>query len=65
MKRPYLRPRLEAYSYLPERGYEGSRVALHKDYVLIEGNDGTTLRSPENYVEYIEDGEFTTGEWDF
>lgn len=64
MKKPYLKPQLEQYSYLPEEGYANT-VALHTDYALIEGNDGSTLRSSEEVSEYTDvSGEWETGSWE-
>jgi hypothetical protein len=63
MKKPYLKPQLEHYSYLPEEGYANS-VALHTDYALIEGHDGSTLRTSEEVTEVTDDGgEWMAGEW--
>jgi hypothetical protein len=54
---------LEHYSYLPEEGYANS-VALHTDYALIEGSDGSTLRASEEVTEVTDDGgEWMAGEW--
>lgn len=64
MKRTYIKPALEVYRYGAERGYNVS-VGLHRDYVLIQGDDGQTLRASEEVTEYTdESGEFTTGVWD-
>ncbi len=64
MKKPYLKPQLEQYSYLPEEGYANT-VALHTDYALIEGNDGSTLRASEEVGEYTDaSGEWETGLWE-
>lgn len=62
-KRKYIKPLLENFEYMPEEGFATS-IALHKDYVLIQGDDSRTLRSAEEVTEYTEDGEFTTGLWD-
>ena len=63
MKKTYIKPELELFSYSPEEGYNVS-LALNKDFVLIEGNDRSTLRASEEITEYTdENGEFTTGEW--
>lgn len=64
MKRPYVKPTLEVYLYSPEKGYYVS-VGLHRDYVLIQGEDHNTLRASEEVTEYTdESGEFTVGDWD-
>lgn len=63
-KRKYTVPRAEVYIYDPEEGFAVS-VALHKDYVLIEGNDNTTRRASDEITEYTDNsGEFTIGSWD-
>lgn len=64
MRRKYIKPQLETYLYRAEEGYATS-VALHKDYVLIEGDDRRTLRGAEEVTEITDNtGEWTTGEWD-
>lgn len=64
MKRKYIKPTVENYRYLPEEGYAAT-VALYKDYILIEGNDRTTLRAADEVSEYTDaTGEWTTGEWE-
>ncbi len=63
MKRKYVSPALEVYSYLAEEGY-ATTVALHKDYVLIEGNNQDVLRASEEFAEVTEeDGEYVGGGW--
>ncbi|MBP3763820.1 MAG: hypothetical protein J6I49_08090 [Bacteroidales bacterium] len=63
MKRRYIKPTLELFLYEAEEGY-GTTVALHKDYVLVEGNDNNTLRSSEEIVTNTDaDGEYETGGW--
>lgn len=65
MKRPYIKPQLEIFSYMPEEGYANT-VALHKDYVLIEGNDRSTQRASDEITEFTDDdGEYTIGMWEF
>lgn len=65
MKKPYIKPQLETYFYNPEEGYASS-IALHKDWVLIEGQDQETRRASEEVSEYTdESGEFEIGTWDF
>lgn len=55
---------LEDFSYFPEKGY-ATTVALHKDYILIEGNDHSTLRATDEVSEYTDgSGEWSAGEWD-
>ena len=64
MKRHYIKPIVEVYSYMPESGYATS-VALHKDYVLIEGNDANTRRASDELTEYTDkEGEYTIGLWE-
>lgn len=63
MKRTYVKPALEVYDYLAEEGYANT-VALHRDYVLIEGNDNSTTRASEEITEITDgDGEYTASEW--
>lgn len=65
MKRIYVKPALEVYDYLAEEGYANT-VALHRDYVLIEGNDHSTTRTSEEITDITdESGEYTAAEWDF
>ena len=45
MKKQYITPALEAYTYSPEEGY-ATTVAL-KDYVLIEGTEKHSLLSAD------------------
>lgn len=64
MKRQYIKPCLEVYTYMPEKGFAHT-VALHKDYVLIEGNDRNTRRASEEITEFTDDnGEYTIGLWE-
>lgn len=64
MKKLYVKPALELFEYDPEEGFAVS-VALHKDYVLIEGDDRSTLRSADEVTEYTDNqGQWTTGDWD-
>lgn len=64
MKKRYIKPMLEDFSYFPEKGY-ATTVALHKDYILIEGNDHSTLRATDEVSEYTDgSGEWSAGEWD-
>ena len=63
MKRKYVSPALEVYSYLAEEGY-ATTVALHKDYVLIEGNNQDVLRASEEFAEVTDEtGEYMGGSW--
>ena len=64
MKKQYIKPMMETYSYLPEEGYKVS-VALDKDYVLIEGQtDDRTLRASEEVTEFTDNsGEYERGLW--
>lgn len=68
MKRTYIKPELELFSYLPEKGY-ATTVALHdevRDYVLVEGTDRSSTLNSEEVSEYTDNtGEYTTGTWDF
>ena len=64
MKKRYIKPILEVYSYQAEEGY-ATTVALQKDYVLIEGNDRESLRSADEVTEYTDaEGQFSAGKWD-
>lgn len=65
MKKKYIKPTVELFDYLPEQGFAWSQpVALHKDYVLIEGTDGSTLRAEDEVTEYTdENGEYEVGVW--
>lgn len=62
MKKQYIKPALEAYTYSPEEGY-ATTVAL-KDYVLVEGTESRSLLSADEVTEYQEGGEYNTGDWD-
>lgn len=65
MKRTYVKPALEVYSYLAEEGYAHT-VALHRDHVLIEGNDNSTTRASEEIMEVTDySGEYTAGDWGY
>jgi len=49
---------------MPEKGFANT-VALHKDYVLIEGNDRNTRRASEEITEFTDnEGEYTIGLWE-
>ncbi len=64
MKRIYVKPALEVYDYLAEEGY-ATTVALHRDYVLIEGNDHSTTRASEEITDITDaDGEYTASSWE-
>ena len=65
MKKTYIRPEIEIFQYAPEEGFANS-LALYKDYVLIEGDDRSTMRASEEVTEFTDaEGEYVTGEWDF
>ncbi len=67
MKKKYIPPTLELFEYMPEKGYANSQVvALHKDYVLVEGNDRETLRAVDEVTEYTdpESGQYEIGLWE-
>ena len=64
MKKPYIKPTIEKFLYQSEEGFARS-IALYKDYVLIEGNDGSTRRTEEEITEITnDDGEYITGSWE-
>lgn len=64
MKKTYIKPTVEVYRYQAEEGYANSQpVALHTDYVLIEGDDRENLMVSDEVTEYTEGNEYTTGEW--
>ena len=64
MKKPYIKPTIETFLYQSEEGFARS-IALYKDYVLIEGNDGSTRRTEEEITEITnDDGEYITGSWE-
>lgn len=69
MKKRYITPIVEVYLYSAEKGYATS-LALEintrdRDYVLIEGNDRSSMRASEEVTEYTDhSGQYETGEWD-
>lgn len=64
MKKAYITPTVEVFNYMPEEGYSNSQpVALHTDYVLIEGDSREDLMVSDEVTEYTENNEYTTGEW--
>jgi hypothetical protein len=67
MKKRYIKPELEVFSYLPEEGY-ATTVALRNrttDYVLVEGTDRGSFLTADEVSEYTgSDGEWTTGLWE-
>ena len=64
MKKRYIKPTIEVYRYMPEEGYANSQpVALHADYVLIEGDNREDLMVSDQVTEYTENDEYTTGAW--
>lgn len=63
-KKLYIIPQIESYLYQAEEGYLVT-VALQKDYVLIEGNDNTTLRLSDELTEMTStEGEYDFADWD-
>ncbi len=63
MKKKYIKPQIEAYRYSAEEGYSVS-IALHRDYILIEGDDHNVMRSSDEMSEYTDaSGEYSTGLW--
>ncbi len=66
MKKSYIKPQLEVYMYSAEKGFAWSGIGLHKDYVLIEGNERETTRGSEELSEYTDNtGEYESGLWGF
>ena len=64
MKRQYKKPEIEIFEYMPEDGYAVS-VALHKDYVLVEGQNRDILRSADEVTEYTDEtGQYEIGIWE-
>ena len=67
MKKRYIKPELELFSYQPEEGY-ATTVALRdrvSDYVIVEGSDRRSLLTADEVTEYTDNsGEYTTGEWE-
>lgn len=64
MKKPYVKPIVEVFNYMPEEGYSNSQaVALHTDYVLVEGDSREDLMVSDEVTEYSENDEYTTGSW--
>lgn len=66
MKKKYIKPIVEQFQYMPEKGYAWSQpVALHKDYVLIEGDDRQNNMVSDEVTEYTdEQGEYSIGLWE-
>ncbi len=65
MKKPYIKPTVENYTYRPEQGFAKTPIYLRKDYVLIEGDDRSTLRSADEVTEFTDDnGEYQVGLWE-
>lgn len=63
-KQRYIKPEVEVYRYAAEKGYYQS-VALHTDYILLEGNDRSTLRATEGVTELTDEGgEYEVGLWE-
>ena len=68
MKLTYIKPTLEVYRYQPECGYQQSLyVGLSKkDYILLEGTDGTKPRTGEEITEITDaSDEYESGLWSF
>lgn len=70
MKKRYIKPQLEAYSYQPEKGFAYTVGLTNenkmRDYVLIEGEDRGTRRATDELTEYTNaEGEYETGMWSF
>jgi len=64
MKKKYIKPTIEVYGYEAEEGFAWSQpVALHADYVIVEGDSREDLMVSDEVTEYTENGEYTTGEW--
>lgn len=64
MKKRYIKPAIELFQYSTELGFAHS-VAKYKDYVLIEGDDRSTMRAAEEVTEFTDDGgDYMTGEWE-
>lgn len=69
MTRRYIKPELEVYLYSAEKGFANS-LALEsntrdRDYVLIEGSTGNSMRASEEVTEYTDRyGQYETGGWD-
>jgi hypothetical protein len=64
MKKTYIKPEIEVFEYAAEEGFAHS-VAKYKDYVLIEGDDRSSMRAAEEVTEYTdENGEYVTGLWE-
>ena len=51
---------------MPEEGFAVSvSVSLHKDYVLVEGQNRDILRSADEVTEYTDEtGQYQIGEWE-
>ena len=63
LKNKYIKPSIETYNYETEQGYSAT-VALHRDHVLVEGNDNSTTRSSEEITDVTDwSGEYTASEW--
>ena len=61
MKRTYIKPQLEVYSYQAEDGYTVSvGLTRHRDYIIIQGTDRGDLRAADEVTEYTDE----SGEWD-
>ena len=67
MKKRYIKPELEVFSYLSEEGY-ATTVALRNrttDYVLVEGTDRGSFLTADEVSEYTDaGGEYMAGDWE-
>lgn len=62
-KAEYTKPSIETHTYKADQGYAAT-VALHRDHVLVEGNDNSTTRSSEEITDVTDwSGEYTASEW--
>ena len=70
MKREYLKPVIEVFTYRPEAGVKTSVGNFtddirKEDYVLIQGGDRSIMRSSDEYTEYTNsEGEYEIGLWE-
>lgn len=62
-KAEYTKPSIETHTYKADQGYSAT-VALHRDHVLVEGNDVSSTRTSEEITNITDsDGEYTASEW--
>ncbi len=66
MRKQYIKPMIEVFRYMPEEGFSQSQdIALHSDYVLVEGENRDILRSADEVTEYTDGGgQYTIGVWE-